>query len=332
MDLSKRLQKGIQGYYNSQLLTRRSEYDHGPDRPRHKHLQVHRGQPLRGVPAQPLLPPRGQRRFRLAQVLRLPGNLGPERFRTARAESSGLTANNNFPTLRREARRRHRRIPRVRPDLGAPAFARRQLRALHGRDEAAGLERFDADLRRERRPASLLQDHAALAHRGAPVRLPSGRQPSRRPLLRRNRHAPRRFRSTASTETRRPSSNARVPVSAHRFHRDADPRLPRHPGKGLRRRRRRGAQGPAFQFWSDYTLCGIRGVGVPGCNGSSGGLADYGFGLELNFLGLPLHFDFARQWNFKEDLPPGPVLRDRPTSTRQPAAISSWFSTSGRSF
>jgi hypothetical protein len=24
-----------------------------------------------------------------------------------------------------------------------------------------------------------------------------------------------------------------------------------------------------FQFWSDYELCGIRGVGVPGCNGSS---------------------------------------------------------------
>ncbi len=59
-----------------------------------------------------------------------------------------------------------------------------------------------------------------------------------------------------------------------------------------------------FQFWSDYTLCGVRGVGVPGCNGSTGGLADYGFGLELDFLGLPLHFDFARQWNFKQPLGP----------------------------
>ncbi len=59
-----------------------------------------------------------------------------------------------------------------------------------------------------------------------------------------------------------------------------------------------------FQFWSDYELCGIRGVGVPGCNGSSGGLADYGFGVELNFLGLPLHFDFARQWNVKGNLGP----------------------------
>ena len=59
-----------------------------------------------------------------------------------------------------------------------------------------------------------------------------------------------------------------------------------------------------FQFWSDYTLCGIAGVGVPGCHGSSGGLADYGFGIELNFLGLPMHFDFARQWNIKGNLGP----------------------------
>ena len=58
-----------------------------------------------------------------------------------------------------------------------------------------------------------------------------------------------------------------------------------------------------FQFWSDYTLCG-GGNGAPGCNGSSGGVADYGFGLSLDFLGLPLHFDFARQWNFKQALPP----------------------------
>ncbi len=59
-----------------------------------------------------------------------------------------------------------------------------------------------------------------------------------------------------------------------------------------------------FQFWSDYELCGTRGVEVPGCHGSTGGLADYGFGLELNFLGLPLHFDFARQWNIKHTLSP----------------------------
>jgi WD40-like Beta Propeller Repeat len=62
-------------------------------------------------------------------------------------------------------------------------------------------------------------------------------------------------------------------------------------------------KGQPWQFWSDYTLCGA-GNGAPGCNGSAGGLSDYGFGLSLNFLGLPLHFDFARQWNFKEPLPP----------------------------
>lgn len=29
------------------------------------------------------------------------------------------------------------------------------------------------------------------------------------------------------------------------------------------------------------------------------GRASYGFGVEVNFLGLPLHWDFARLWNFK---------------------------------
>ncbi len=53
-----------------------------------------------------------------------------------------------------------------------------------------------------------------------------------------------------------------------------------------------------WQFWSDYTLCGY-GLAVPGCHGSQGGFADYGFGLSLNFLGLPLHFDWAKEWNFK---------------------------------
>jgi hypothetical protein len=59
-----------------------------------------------------------------------------------------------------------------------------------------------------------------------------------------------------------------------------------------------------WQFWSDYTLCGIGGVDVAGCHGSSGGLADYGFGLSVDFLGLPLQFQFVRQWNFKGTLTP----------------------------
>jgi hypothetical protein len=59
-----------------------------------------------------------------------------------------------------------------------------------------------------------------------------------------------------------------------------------------------------WQFWSNYELCGGYGAGVPGCNGSSGGVADYGFGISLDFLGLPLHFDFAKMWNFKQALGP----------------------------
>ena len=31
-------------------------------------------------------------------------------------------------------------------------------------------------------------------------------------------------------------------------------------------------------------------------------IADYGFGLSLNFLGFPLHFDFSRLWNFKQSI------------------------------
>ena len=55
-----------------------------------------------------------------------------------------------------------------------------------------------------------------------------------------------------------------------------------------------------WQFWSDYTLCGYG--AVAGCNGSQGGFSDWGFGLQTNFLGLPMHFDFAKQWNFKNQL------------------------------
>jgi hypothetical protein len=61
-------------------------------------------------------------------------------------------------------------------------------------------------------------------------------------------------------------------------------------------------KGQPWQFWSDNVLCG--GGLTPGCNGSSGALSDYGFGISLNFLGLPLHFDFARQWDFKKPLTP----------------------------
>ncbi|MFY9549919.1 MAG: hypothetical protein WAU32_02110 [Thermoanaerobaculia bacterium] len=53
-----------------------------------------------------------------------------------------------------------------------------------------------------------------------------------------------------------------------------------------------------FQFWSNHRLCGN---GFPqGCNGSVGGFSDWGFGVQTNFLGLPLHFDFAKLWDFKQ--------------------------------
>jgi len=84
-----------------------------------------------------------------------------------------------------------------------------------------------------------------------------------------------------------------------------------------------------FQFWSDYTLCGIRGIDVEGCHGRTGGLADYGFGIELDFLGLPLHFDFARQWNFKGTLSPRQCvatgLTARPLDGGEPTATCDNF-------
>jgi hypothetical protein len=46
---------------------------------------------------------------------------------------------------------------------------------------------------------------------------------------------------------------------------------------------------------------------VEGCptsgNTISGGVSDWGFGLEVTFLGLPFHFDFAKMWNFNQSIP-----------------------------
>ena len=55
-----------------------------------------------------------------------------------------------------------------------------------------------------------------------------------------------------------------------------------------------------WQFWKDYRLCG---AGLL-CDGVQGGFADWGFGMQVNFLGLPLHFDMARQWNVQQNLTP----------------------------
>ncbi len=64
-----------------------------------------------------------------------------------------------------------------------------------------------------------------------------------------------------------------------------------------------------WQFWHDYKLCGFATpTTAPGCPVSpylSGGVSDYGFGLETVFLGLPFHFDFARMWNFSQPISAG---------------------------
>ncbi len=32
------------------------------------------------------------------------------------------------------------------------------------------------------------------------------------------------------------------------------------------------------------------------------GVSSYGFGLDINFFGLPFHFDWIKIWNFDENL------------------------------
>ena len=49
--------------------------------------------------------------------------------------------------------------------------------------------------------------------------------------------------------------------------------------------------GQKFQFWT-----------TQGGPQLKDGRASFGFGFELNFLGLPLHWDFARLWDFKHTL------------------------------
>jgi hypothetical protein len=34
------------------------------------------------------------------------------------------------------------------------------------------------------------------------------------------------------------------------------------------------------------------------------GVAAYGFGLTINVLGLPMHWDFVKRWDFKETIGP----------------------------
>ncbi len=54
-----------------------------------------------------------------------------------------------------------------------------------------------------------------------------------------------------------------------------------------------------WQFWDNKQLCGAGPTFPEGCHGSQGGISDWGFGIQTDFLGLPLHFEFAKQWDFK---------------------------------
>ena len=65
--------------------------------------------------AQSLLPPRGQRRLPVAQVRRLP-RLGQHRRRLGHRLHPDAE---QLPDVRRQARRRHDRVPGIRPDLRA---------------------------------------------------------------------------------------------------------------------------------------------------------------------------------------------------------------------
>jgi hypothetical protein len=54
--------------------------------------------------------------------------------------------------------------------------------------------------------------------------------------------------------------------------------------------------GQSFVFWTDGQLNGLKNPGVPG------GLASFGGGFSVYFLGLPWNVDFAKRWDFKETL------------------------------
>jgi hypothetical protein len=54
--------------------------------------------------------------------------------------------------------------------------------------------------------------------------------------------------------------------------------------------------GQQFVFWTDGQLNGLTNPAAPG------GLASFGGGLSVYFLGLPWNLDFAKQWNFKQTL------------------------------
>jgi len=69
-----------------------------------------------------------------------------------------------------------------------------------------------------------------------------------------------------------------------------------------------GSPAPKFRFWnaSGHDLVYDDGTGAGPKTYSSyeliNGRADYGYGLTMNLLGLDLHWDFAKQWDFHKTL------------------------------
>ena len=237
--------------------------------------------------------------FVVAQVRRVPDL---DQHRQGQRRSS-IPTPEQLPDVRRQAHRRHGRVPELRADLRAGAcrsasLTRRSPAAPSCRTRAAPTLTFDmtADFR------ALLQDHRALAHRRPRLRVPGDRQPARRARLRRPRHPARaadygiigNSAAFLNFELRFPLIDfLATPILGMRDIR----------GKGFVDIGGAALKNQPFQFWSDYTLCGRR-QRSPGLNGSSGGCRITVSACRIDFLGLPLHFDFARQWNFKRPCPP----------------------------
>src|SRR5262249_13914006 len=111
IDLSSRLQKGLQAYYESYYYTVFNESTGTIQRTRNPYRFI--GGNAFGVSAQPVLPARGKPRLRLPQVRLLPalGQRRPGERHPLHPVPEQLSA------LRRQAGRRHDAVPGLRPDL-----------------------------------------------------------------------------------------------------------------------------------------------------------------------------------------------------------------------
>jgi hypothetical protein len=296
-DISQRLQKGIEAYDQRQYYLAINSSTGEVVRTRSAY-RFTGGDVFGTYPFNRYYRIEGDRGIHLPPVRRLsslrPGNRRHHRHPDAEQLS----------TVRRAFRGRHHAVRVLRADLGAQALLRGELVPVHHGHQAAGLERIDADPGFRRGPAALLQDHAPLADRAAALRLPRHGQSPGRARLRRPRHGPGPAVLRHLRQLRR-LLQRRVPLPLIDFLATPILGIAGIRGKVFFDVGGAALKNQPFQFWSDYQLCG---TGTPlggapaGCNGAVGGFSDWGFGLTTDFLGLPLHFDFAKQWNFKESL------------------------------